>query len=73
MMALVSRAGKVPKSSVNCMLQPLQEMKFYIHTGYGESESYAGGKEEVKQGGPQGNGGAAAELQQMEHVQSSRS
>ena len=43
-------------------------MEFYIRTGYGESESYAGGKEEVKQGGAQGNGGAAAEFQQMEHV-----
>ena len=30
MMALVSRAGKVPKSSVNCMLQPLREMEFYF-------------------------------------------
>lgn len=43
-------------------------MEFYIRTGYGESETFAGGKEEVKQGGAQGNGGAAAEFQEMCHV-----
>ena len=68
MMALASRVGKVSKSSVNCMLQQLRKMEFYIRTGYGESETFAGGKEEVKQGGAQGNGGAAAEFQEMCHV-----
>ena len=48
MAALTLRASKVPKSSVNCMLKPIREMEFYIRTAYGESESYAGGKEELK-------------------------
>ena len=59
-MALASRVGKVPKSSVNYMLQPLRKMEFYIRTGYSESKTFVGGKNNLKQGGAQGNGGAPA-------------
>ena len=55
MTTLTLQAFKVPKSSVNCMLKPIREMEFYIRTAYGESETYAGGKEELKQGECQGN------------------
>ena len=38
-MVLASRAGKVPKSLVNCMLQPLREMEFYICTFVGRKDN----------------------------------
>ena len=68
MAALTLRASKVPKSSVNCMLQPLRDMEFYIRTAYGESDTYAGGKENPKQGECQGNGAAPAGWQQISTV-----
>ena len=67
-MALSSRAGKVPKSACNSLLQPLREMEFFVRTGYGESKTSIGGKTEVKQGGGQGNGGAPGKWQQMSLV-----
>lgn len=48
MLALTLRASKVPKSLVNCMLQPIRDMEFYIRTAYGESKTYVGGKENPK-------------------------
>ena len=68
MMALSSRAGKVPKSACNSLLQPLREMEFFVRTGYGESKTSIGGKSKVKQGGGQGNGGAPGEWQQISSV-----
>ena len=68
MMALSSRAGKVPKSACNSLLQPLREMEFFVRTGYGESETFIGVKTEVKQGGSQSNGGAPGKWQQMSSV-----
>ena len=58
MAALVLRAYNVHASLVNGMLNPIGCMEFYLRTGYGESKSYVGGKENKKQGGCQGNGGA---------------
>ena len=60
MLALTLRASKVPESSVNCMLKPLREMEFFVRTAYGQSESYVGGKENIKQGEAQGNTAAPA-------------
>ena len=65
MAALTLRASKVPDSSVHCMLQPIRDMEFYIRTGFGESSTYVGGKDVVKQGGCQGNGAAPPTWQQI--------
>ena len=65
MAALTLRASKVPDSSVHCMLKPIREMEFYIRTAFGESSTYVGGKELVKQGGCQGNGAAPPTWQQI--------
>ena len=50
MVALMLQASKVPKSSVKCMLQPIWDIELYICTAYRESVTYAGGKENPKQG-----------------------
>ena len=47
------------------MLKPIREMEFFIKTAFGESDSYVGGKENPKQGGCQGNGGAPPTWQQI--------
>ena len=60
MAALTLQASNVPESSVKCMLQPIRDMEFYIRTGYGESTSYVGGRENPKQGERQGNGATPA-------------
>ena len=65
MAALTLRASKVPDSSVHCMLQPIRDMEFYIRTAFGESESFVGGKDVLKQGGGQGNGAAPPTWQQI--------
>ena len=44
MLALTLRASKVPESSVNCMLQLLSNIEFYVRTACGELVSYAGKK-----------------------------
>ena len=63
MLALTLRGSKVPQKTVNSMLQPIREMEFYVRTAFGESTTYAGGKEKVKQGECQGNGAAPAGFQ----------
>ena len=63
--ALTLRAFKVRNSSVLTMLTPIQEMQFYLRTGFGESKTPFGGKEHVKQGACQGNGGAPPTWQQI--------
>ena len=60
MLALTLRASKVLEILVNCMLQPLCKIEFYVRTAYWESESYAGGKFDIKQGEDQGNRTAPA-------------
>ena len=40
------------------MLHPMQAMEYYLRTGFGESASHFGGKDDPKQGGCQDNGGA---------------
>ena len=50
MMALALRAYKVRQSSVMGMLQPIQNMEYYLRTGYGKSTTFSGRKEDKKQG-----------------------
>ena len=54
MAALTLRALKVPESAVRCMLQPIRDMEFYIRTTFGESDTFAGGAANPKQGACQG-------------------
>jgi len=63
--ALTLRAYKVRQSSVASMLQPIQAMEYYLRTGYGESKTYSGGKEDPKQGTCQGNTAAPPTWQQI--------
>ena len=58
MAALTLRAYKVQNSSVLGMLRPIQNMEYYLRTGFGESSSFFGGKGSHKQGLCQGNGAA---------------
>ena len=48
MAALTLRAYKVHASSVMGMLNPIHCMEFYLRTGYGESKTCVGGKENKK-------------------------
>jgi len=65
MAALTLRAFKVHNSLVLAMLRPLHCMEFYLRTGFGQSESYFGGKEQGKHGLAQGNGAAPPTWQQI--------
>ena len=56
--ALTLRAYKVKQSSVVTMLHPIQNMEYYLRTGFGESSTFFGGSDDKKQGSCQGNGGA---------------
>ncbi|MGB0809178.1 MAG: reverse transcriptase domain-containing protein, partial [bacterium] len=62
--SLTLQAFNVPQSAVMSMLRPLHNMEFFLRTGYGQSESYFGGKEDGKHGLAQGNGAAPATWQQ---------
>ena len=55
MTALTLRAYKVRQRSVLAMLQPIQNMEYYLQTGYGESTTFMGSKDDKKQGLCQGN------------------
>jgi uncharacterized protein (UPF0332 family) len=59
--SLVFQAFGVPSTAVESMLTAIQNMKFFLRTGFGDSQSFAGGTVEVKtQGYMQGNGAAPA-------------
>ena len=66
MASMIFQAFGVPTPSVEYMLSTIQRMRFYLCTGYGDSEDYAGGNqvEEIDpirtQGMCQGNGAAPA-------------
>ena len=53
--ALTLRAYKVTPSSVLSMLEPIQNIEYYLRTGFGESSTHSGGKDNKKQGTCQGN------------------
>ncbi|KAL9190098.1 hypothetical protein ACHAXT_007309 [Thalassiosira profunda] len=60
--SLVSQAFGVPANAMQSMLGAIQDMKFFLRTGFGDSTDFAGGGVHVKtQGGCQGNGAAPAE------------
>ena len=63
--SLTLRAYKVPTSSVVSMLEPIQDMEYYVRTGYGESSTHSGGKDNKKQGTCQGNTAAPPTWQQI--------
>ena len=47
------------------MLTPIQTMEYYLRTGFGESMTYSGGKEDLKQGSCQGNTAVPPTWQQI--------
>ncbi len=61
MASMVFQAFSVPTPAIESMLTTIQNMKFFLRTGYGDSEGYAGGdhddsKDTIKtQGMCQGN------------------
>jgi hypothetical protein len=66
MASMVFQAFSVPTPAIESMLSTIQNMKFFLRTGYGDSEGYAGGdhddgEDPIKtQGMCQGNGAAPA-------------
>ncbi len=66
MASMVFQSFGVPAPAIESMLTTIQNMKFFLHTSYGDSANYAGGeskdaKDPVKtQGMCQGNSAAAA-------------
>jgi hypothetical protein len=60
--SLVFQAFGIPQSAVNTMLGTIENMKFFLRTGFGDSTSFSGGKTiHIKtQGICQGNGGGPA-------------
>ena len=65
MTVLTLRAYKVRQSSVTGMLQPIQNMEYYLRTGYRESTTFTDGKDDKKQGLYQGNAAAPAAWQML--------
>ncbi len=66
MASIVFQSFGVPTPAIESMLTTIQNMKFFLWTGYGDSADYAGGKSNNKkdpvktQGMCQGNGAAPA-------------
>jgi len=59
--SLVFQAFGVPLSATESMLTTIQEMKFFLRTGFGDSTDFANSKLEIKtQGLCQGNGASPA-------------
>jgi hypothetical protein len=59
--SLVFQAFGVPTTAIETMLGAIENMKFYLRTGFGDSKSFTGGGVSVKtQGLPQGNGASPA-------------
>jgi hypothetical protein len=57
--SMVFQVLGVPKLAIVSMLSTIQDMKFFLQTGYGDSKDYAGSTGEMKtQGLCQGNGAA---------------
>jgi hypothetical protein len=59
--SLIFQAMGVPLEGVEAMLEAIHDMKYFLHTAYGDSTNFANSKIEVKyQGLCQGNGAAPA-------------
>ena len=65
MASLTLRVYKVRQISVMEMLEPIQNMEYYLRTGFGESSKYLGGKDNKKQGLCQGNAAARSAWQML--------
>jgi hypothetical protein len=54
--SLVFQSFGIPKSAIGSMLKAIEDMKFFLRTGFGDSRRFAGGGVQVKvQGLTQGN------------------
>jgi hypothetical protein len=61
MALLVFQAFGIPESAIGSMLSAIQDMKFFLRTGFGDSTKFAGGGIRIKtQGLTQGNGASPA-------------
>jgi hypothetical protein len=61
MASLIFQAFGVPLKAVETMLGAIENMKFFLRTGFGDSKSFAGGGISIKtQGLTQGNGASPA-------------
>jgi hypothetical protein len=59
--SLVFQSFDVPKSAIGSMLKAIEDMKFFLRTGFGNSKRFAGGGVQVKvQGLTEGNGASPA-------------
>jgi hypothetical protein len=59
--SLVFQANGVPESAIGSMLSAIENMKFFLRTGFGDSTKFAGGGIRIKmQGLTQGNGASPA-------------
>ncbi len=57
--SLIFQAFGIPTTAVESMLGCIENMKFFLRTGFGDSTSFAGGRIHIKtQGLCQGNGAA---------------
>ncbi len=61
MVSLIFQAFGVPLTAVETMLGAIENMKFFLRTGFGDSKSFAGGSISIKtQDLTQGNGASLA-------------
>lgn len=59
--SLVFQSFGVPKEAATCMLETIQNMKFFLRTAFGDSKEFASSTVDIKtQGACQGNGAASA-------------
>jgi hypothetical protein len=64
--SMTFQAFRVPTAAIESMLSTIQDMRFYLQTGFGDSEQFAGGPKEDEenpirtQGMCQGNGASPA-------------
>ena len=56
---------KVPPSSAASILEPIQDIEYYLRTGFGESTTFSGGKDNKNQGICQGNTAAPPTWEQI--------
>jgi hypothetical protein len=56
MASLIYQAFGVPTSAIKTTLEAIENMEFFLQTGYGDSTKFAGGRISIKtQGMTQGN------------------
>jgi hypothetical protein len=73
MASMVFQAFGVPTPAIKSMLTTIQNMKFFLCTGYGDSEGYAGGDHDdskdpiMMQGMCQGNGASPTAYKRKSH------